>query len=309
VFRRNNGNGELGITSDRRTDAESTRRSTAGWVIDFAIPLAMSLALAISVMLLAGAAMWALRAMGREVFWLVQIALIGANVIWIVTMAMRIDYRRYDDGLHISIASLIGGFLIAFSTGWLAIAVDRVIYEFGLQTAQVIPLVGAVTFTFFLALRYVQVLGLFGSPFIEKAVGLLLTQKDAPHWANREHEPEPPPEPTTVTVEYVQSSSDGKVQSIVNFDLGITDAKMVQVAQRVLQGAPFSEPGLAGRGQPLSGPKFRELRDKLIEFGFAAWVNPDNHLGGADLTGPGGALIRRFAEFAGGNGHDRPTPA
>lgn len=177
------GNGsELGITRDQRAPAEVARKEIGGWVLDFLIPLAMAFVLGLGSMFLFWAGMWAIRALGRGGFWFIAALMSGAHLCYIIWMA-----AKYDDAATANTA--ISGLLTSLLTGWFALAVDRVLFLYALQAAQVAPFVGLLVFLIMIAVRYIQDLAFFGSPFIEKAIGDVASQEKPPWYASR---PRPP---------------------------------------------------------------------------------------------------------------------
>lgn len=187
-----NGGGNLGITRDQRTPAEVSRKETGGWVLDFKIPLAMAFVLGLGSMFLFWAGMWAIRSLGRGGFWFIAALVSGGHLLYIIWMA-----AKYDDAATANTA--VSGFLVSLLTGWFALAVDRVLFMYALQAAQVAPFVGLLVFLVMIAVRYVQDLALFGSPFIEKAIGDVASQEKPPWYAGRLRAPStrPLPGPST----------------------------------------------------------------------------------------------------------------
>jgi hypothetical protein len=74
-------------------------------------------------------------------------------------------------------------------------------------------------------------------------------------------------------------------------DLPVDQATLAHIAQGVLAGHKFSERQWAGRGRPMSGPKFRELQDKLLGAGYVRYVHPRDTRQGVELTNKGRALF------------------
>ena len=304
------GNGERTLEMRPYTDVQVEEKRVGGMVQDVKVPRTQAAWVALAAMAICLFAPVAVRALGQMIFWLVVFVVGSGTFVYALYVSVR--YEQAIEG-GASLYALLTGGAFALLAGGVGLALWQVA-EMALPVWSIesqfvnfllaLPFVGSLVFFALMALTFTQELA-YRSPFLEKALGSLMTQKDAPFWANRERKSEPVPEPSVVRVEYAMPQSPNAGKSVVNFDLPVTEAKMRQVTQRVMQGAPFSEPGLAGRGQPLSGPQFRELRDTMLENGFAAWVNADNHFGGVELTGPGNAFIRRFAEFNGGN--ERPT--
>ena len=175
-------NGGIDVTRDTRTPAEVSRKETGGWVMDFKIPVAMAAVLGVGSILLFWSGMWAIRAMGRGGFWLIAALMAGAHLGYVIWMA-----AKYDND---TLANTVGtGLLVSVLTGWFALAVDRVLFLYALQAAQVAPFVGLLVFLVMIAVRFVQDLALFGSPFVEKALGDIASQEKPPWYAGRVQKP------------------------------------------------------------------------------------------------------------------------
>lgn len=75
-------------------------------------------------------------------------------------------------------------------------------------------------------------------------------------------------------------------------DLPCSADTMSIIAAGVLAGRPFSEKEWAGKGRPISGPKFRELQDVLLVGGYVRWNNAKDHRQGVAMTRKGEQLLR-----------------
>ena len=115
----------------------------------------------------------------------------------------------------------------------------------------------------------------------------------------------PPPRTERIVVEETERER-GMLRSMINrLVLEGSDApeKVRQMAQLVVDdGMSFSEPEMAGRG-PLTGPEFRRMRDDFLDWGWAAWRNPDNHREGVELTAAGWHVLRALAQGNGRSPH------
>ncbi len=110
---------------------------------------------------------------------------------------------------------------------------------------------------------------------------------------------QPPQPPTTVRVDITNKPSTTE-EHLNFFELPIDRSKMSAIARSILGGVPFSESELVGNHKLLSGPKFRELQDVLVDRGMLRWRNDDNHRQGVMVTRGGLAMFQAFA--------DDPTP-
>jgi len=175
-------NGDIDVKRDIKTPAEVSRKETGGWVMDFKIPLAMAAVLGIGSMFLFWAGMWAIRALGRGGFWFIAAIMAGAHLCYIIWMTAKYD----NDTIT---RTVFTGFFVSLLTGWFALALDRVLFLYALQAAQIAPFVGLLVFLAMIAARFVQELALFGSPFVEKAIGDIASQEKPPWYAGRVQRP------------------------------------------------------------------------------------------------------------------------
>jgi len=256
------GGSGLDITRDTRTPAEVTRKETAGWTMDFKIPLAMAAVLGAGSMLLFWALMWAIRALGRGGFWFVAMVVTGGHGLYIIWMA-----AKYDD--RATIKTTISAFLVSLLTGWFTLAVDRVLFMYAIQAAQVAPLIGLLVFLGMIAARYAQDLVLFGSPFIEKAIGAVMESNEPPWYAHCRKASRPLP-PARVQIDVAYTDENG-VRRIDMTELPITSSELQTVAEIVIvDGESITEAALCGgNGKPLPGgetgrERLRRLKASLI---------------------------------------------
>ena len=243
------GNGNIGITRDQRTPAEVSRKETGGWVMDFKIPVAMAAVLGIGSMLLFWAGMWAIRAMGRGGFWFVAAIMSGAHLGYVIWMAAKYDNE--------TLANTVGtGLLVSLLTGWFALAVDRVLFLYALQAAQVAPFVGLLVFLVMIAVRFVQDLALFGSPFVEKAIGDTISAEKAPWpFAGLGQKPTRPL-PNEVNLRVVYTDENNKDRSglhSLTTPFPYPDTQLRQIAS-IITTDGISESALCGsNGKPFPG--------------------------------------------------------
>lgn len=250
-----NGSG-LNITRDTRTPAEVTRKETGGWTLDFKIPLAMAAVLGFGSMLLFWALMWAIRAMGRGGFWFTAMVVTGGHGLYIIWMA-----AKYDD--KTTTMTTVSALAVSLLTGWFTLCVDQVLFMYAFQAVQVAPFVGLLVFLAMIAVRYVQDLTLFGSPFIEKAIGAVMESKDAPWYAVRRPAPRPLP-PDRIQVDVAHSSATGARQHNV-VELPFTGVELETAAAIIINGGGITEAALCGsNGKPFPGGKTGRAR--LREF-------------------------------------------
>lgn len=98
----------------------------------------------------------------------------------------------------------------------------------------------------------------------------------------------------TVRVEVVEHHNEAgdtsNVDSMRFFELPATRSALRHFAREALNGVELSERAMAGKGRPISGPRFRNLRDSLIEAGYLRWASESDHRQGAAVT-------RKGAEF------------
>jgi len=269
MFRGSNGGGDIGITRDQRTPAEVSRKETGGWVLDFKIPLAMAAVLGIGSMFLFWAGMWAIRALGRGGFWFVAAIVSGGHVAYIIWMA-----AKYDNDTITRTA--FTGFFAGLLMGWFVLAVDQVLFLYALQAAQVAPFVGLLVFLAMIAIRFVQDLALFGSPFIEKAIGDVASSEKPPWYATRPRAPSRPlPRPIPLSglpsaariaspvlepEQETGNGDNGKVQvasSAVSISTGVLEAPSGYVRTRD-DLARFVE----AVGSGVKSPKFKDWENK-----------------------------------------------
>jgi hypothetical protein len=195
--------GEYGM----RTPVEMRETREAGPALDVGVPVKQATWTSFAAMLLWLAGILAVRAMGREVFWLVAAVICLGHIAWAIWIAGQYETAHWNDGALIS--TCVAGLLFACLGGLFFVAVDRVAFGFPKRLLAVTPLVGALVFFGLLALGFVQELAL-RSPFIEEALGKLIHQekppwhqsppfKDSPrdpiivHTANRPPQEIPPP--------------------------------------------------------------------------------------------------------------------
>lgn len=72
--------------------------------------------------------------------------------------------------------------------------------------------------------------------------------------------------------------------------------RLRRVGRLYQDGAAFSEPQLAGKGLPLTGPEFRQLREKFLRFRWVRWVDEDAHNLGVRITPSGERVLDALAE-------------
>jgi len=154
----------------------------AGAALDVGVPVKQAAWVAFAAMLLWLAGILAVRAMGREVFWLVAAVTCLGHIAWAIWIAGQYETARWNDGALIS--TCVSGLLFAALGGLFFVAIDRVAFGFPKRLLAVTPLVGTLVFFGLLALGFVQELAL-RSPFIEEALGQLLHQEKAPFWVER----------------------------------------------------------------------------------------------------------------------------
>lgn len=114
---------------------------------------------------------------------------------------------------------------------------------------------------------------------------------------------EPTVTPDITRIEIVEHPAKNSTR-FSSADFPISPERLSALARDVLNGVPLSEAELVTHRKLISGPKFRALQDLLIERGFAAWKNADNHRLGIGLTYGGQALFRQLSNVV----PNAPTP-
>lgn len=90
---------------------------------------------------------------------------------------------------------------------------------------------------------------------------------------------------------------------ILYFD-DVPPEKIDLLFQAALGGQSLSEPAWCGKGKPFSKPQFVGVRDRMIETGLWAWVNPEAHAQGVQVLANGRVLMSRWrAQFARTHAH------
>jgi hypothetical protein len=77
-------------------------------------------------------------------------------------------------------------------------------------------------------------------------------------------------------------------------DLPGTHKQIQSLAAGLVAGTPFAESSWTGRDRPFSKAQFQAVRDEFIRRGWAAWVNPQSHAQGVELTYPGSRVCERL---------------
>jgi len=96
-------------------------------------------------------------------------------------------------------------------------------------------------------------------------------------------------------------------RKVTFIDLPGTDEQLAELANGLLQGAPFSEGQWTGAGRPFSRAEFLALRDEMLDRGLITWNNINAHAQGMQLTRPGSAVMRQLL-LMGSRMPPSPTP-
>lgn len=92
---------------------------------------------------------------------------------------------------------------------------------------------------------------------------------------------------------------------ILYFD-DVPPEKIDLLFEAALGGVSLSEPAWCGKGKPFSKQEFMDVRDRMIEAGLWAWVNPEAHAQGVQVLANGRVLMSRWRdEFARKRSHAR----
>ncbi|MFH1566817.1 MAG: hypothetical protein ABIL09_02385, partial [Gemmatimonadota bacterium] len=104
----------------------------------------------------------------------------------------------------------------------------------------------------------------------------------------------PMPAPTT-TLQVI--SEDGR--RIVNHELPVGEDRLGTFARGVLAGKPLTQREWSRPGSPLSRGQFEEVRDFMLQRGYAVWRDESKPQLGIELTEKGRAALERIAYPAG----------
>lgn len=98
---------------------------------------------------------------------------------------------------------------------------------------------------------------------------------------------------------------DGRnIQDLVLYFDDVPPEKVDLLFQAALGGQSLCEPAWCGKGKPFSKPQFVGVRDRMIETGLWAWVNPEAHAQGVQVLANGRVLMSRWrAQFARTHAH------
>ena len=105
-------------------------------------------------------------------------------------------------------------------------------------------------------------------------------------------------EPSVVKVEITTRDNNGKVRRQSYLNLPISEVQLLALARGLTNGVALAQSAWIGKGGPLSRAEFDSVRDRLILYGLAEWVNPDARAQGCVMTRAGRAVMRRIAENA-----------
>jgi hypothetical protein len=109
-------------------------------------------------------------------------------------------------------------------------------------------------------------------------------------------------EPKTVRIELTYQDINGRTKRQSYLNLPISESQLDALAGGLTNGVALAQSAWIGKGKPLSRGEFDTVRDMLIMYGLAVWVNPDARAQGCVLTNAGKAVMRRIA------GNTTPPP-
>jgi hypothetical protein len=106
------------------------------------------------------------------------------------------------------------------------------------------------------------------------------------------------PEPREILrVELLEHTGNNR-HRLAFINLPGTPEQLGALAGGLLNGKGTSESEWAGARHPFSRSEFGAIRAELLKRGLAAWINPDHHAQGWELTAAGRAVMRRIARTA-----------
>lgn len=80
-------------------------------------------------------------------------------------------------------------------------------------------------------------------------------------------------------------------------DLEVQETKLILLSREItVENKSFTMASFGGRGKLFSRREFEMLRDNLIRGRILTWRNPDAHTQGVDVTYPGRAFFRYYAQ-------------
>jgi len=98
---------------------------------------------------------------------------------------------------------------------------------------------------------------------------------------------------------------DGRnIQDLVLYFDDVPPEKVDLLFQAALGGQSLCEPAWCGKSKPFSRPQFVGVRDRMIDAGLWAWINPESHAQGVQVLANGRVLMSRWrAQFARTHAH------
>ena len=286
-------------------DVSSQQVTKSGFFHDFVLPVLFAATLALVASWLFLETFGAVRQLHANVFWIIALVMCAGHIIWVVVFSYQWEDWRLSK-------ACVQGILFSMLGGWFAVALNKVVYDPEMNPVVVARPLGVFVFACVLMVSLFQE-SLYRSPFIEKAVLLLLTQKDRPHWREADDEveeelPPPRPLPTRWTVQVVDERPTDADHSrgIRNHDFKfLTPQVMHQLAILDQQRVALSEPQMCVGRKAFSPSLFRRIQKELLEVGWWAWENEEAHNLGGYWTEEGGqALEQILRDPPGDNGHD-----
>jgi len=289
-------------------DVSSQQITRGGLFHDFVLPVMFAAALGLGVAWLFLECFEAIRHLRASAFWVIALVICGGHIVWVVVFG----YKWEDWQLS---KACVQGLLFSALGGWFAMALNQVLYTYDADPVTIARPLGVAVFVCVLFVALFQE-SLYRSPFVEKAMMLLLTQKDRPHWREADEEVEeelPPPRPLpprwTVQVVDERPTDANHSRGIRNHDFKfLTPQVMYQLAVLDQQRVALSEPQMCVERKAFSPSLFRRIQGELLEVGWWAWENEEAHNLGGYWTEEGGQALEQALAELGGNGHTPPTP-
>jgi len=281
--------GVFGGEFGSRTPVESRERRDAGVINDVIVPILLALAISTGVALVWLAFMLAIRAVEDYVFWLVATVAIPA-------MMLAPILTRWRHRSEMIVGDLGAGIILTLLTGWLAVAVYKLTRDLSVgEILSIAPVIGLPVGLVWLILSTFQE-SFFRSPFVEQAIGLLISGEKAPWYAGMFDREPPEVEPDVVRVEIADTSADGGGARLRNLRLPLSSDKARWLGQHITNGGAFSLPQCVDDG-PLSRSEVESVRRWLLENSLGRWIDEDEHAKGFEIKRPGKLVFRELAKL------------
>jgi hypothetical protein len=182
------------VTRDLRTPAEITEERKAGVALDVRVPVLQARWAAFALACVIASSLAAIVALGPVAFWVAAFIVSASAFLWALLLA-----STWEDG--ITLLDIGGAFALALLAGFAAWCLAQVATFVGFDlsgfplwvrkasaVASLVALVFSLAFYVHVEVAFAQELALFRSPFVEKAIGEILT-----HHGKRWRPPRPQP--------------------------------------------------------------------------------------------------------------------